>query len=351
MQQRTIQLPLIPLFKQFMASCKSGRMPTATHKPFAKGTIKQYQHVYQLLQAYEQKYHLNLRLVLLKKQTLSLLKKEHKYWQHFFQHFSHYLYHEKGSYDAYSNAVFKIIRTFFNYLLHEKQLPVGLFHRQFKVPQHPLTPIVLQPEQLQFLINDKAFEQSLPRHLKRTKDIFVFGCTVGLRYGDLMKLKKENIFPNGSTHLLQLYTQKTGTAVCIPLPSYLLSLLRKYKGKTGRYLLPRLSGTNLNLQIKQLMEKAGWTQVLPKIRFLKGRPVEIKKEGRSLRFCDQISAHSMRRTAITTLLMLGVPEYMVRRVSGHAPHSQEFYRYVAVAQTYMDRTLLDAYEKLVPQQD
>jgi len=42
----------------------------------------------------------------------------------------------------------------------------------------------------------------------------------------------------------------------------------------------------------------------------------------------------MRRTAITTLLIMGVPEAMVRKISGHAPGSKEFYKYVGIAQDY-----------------
>ncbi len=52
--------------------------------------------------------------------------------------------------------------------------------------------ITLTPEQLQFLIHDKLFEQALPDYLQKTKDIFVFGCTVALRVSDLMQLKPRN---------------------------------------------------------------------------------------------------------------------------------------------------------------
>ena len=38
----------------------------------------------------------------------------------------------------------------------------------------------------------------------------------------------------------------------------------------------------------------------------------------------------MRRTAITTLLLIGVDEISVRRISGHAPGSKEFYKYVVM---------------------
>ena len=55
----------------------------------------------------------------------------------------------------------------------------------------------------------------------------------------------------------------------------------------------------------------------------------------------------MRRTAITTLLLLGVDEISVRRISGHAAGSKEFYRYVVVVQEYMNAKVKEAHIKLL----
>jgi intergrase/recombinase len=44
----------------------------------------------------------------------------------------------------------------------------------------------------------------------------------------------------------------------------------------------------------------------------------------------------MRRTCITIMLQLGMPEHLVRQVSGHAPNSREFFRYVKIAQNWQD---------------
>ena len=52
------------------------------------------------------------------------------------------------------------------------------------------------------------------------------------------------------------------------------------------------------------------------------------------------------RTAITTLLSMGVPEIMLRRISGHAANSPEFYRYVEYAQRFIDEETDRVFEKL-----
>ncbi|MBS3921727.1 MAG: hypothetical protein KGZ37_01090, partial [Nitrosarchaeum sp.] len=134
----------------------------------------------------------------------------------------------------------------------------------------------------------------------------------------------------------------------IPLPNYAVDIINKHKGKYGKYLLPRLSNTNLNIQIKKLIQKAGWDYSAVKVICKQGKLVELKsKNGNAWKFYEHITAHTMRRTAITTLLILGVPEIVVRNVSGHAPGSKEFYKYVSIAQSYLNKEVKIAHQKLM----
>jgi integrase len=163
-----------------------------------------------------------------------------------------------------------------------------------------------------------------------------------------MRLKKQDTYFSQESCNLQLNTLKTGASVTIPLPSYAVDIINKYKTKAGKYVLPRLSNTNLNLQLKTLAEKAGWTYLIPKVRHKQGIASEMKTvKGKCYRFCDHITTHTMRRTAITTLLMMGVSETIVRTISGHAPGSKEFYKYVAIVQNYLNDSVRKAHEKLV----
>jgi len=330
-----------------MADSRSGRRKTAAGKRITKGTIEQYEMSFQLLQFFEACTNKPLRLTLLHRSSLKQIQQEKNYWEKFFLQFSDFVFTQTNCCDNYAANIFKVIKTFWNYLLVERSLPIGQFHRKFRVPQHIFNPVVLSPAQLSFLINDFDFNQSLAAKLIRTKDIFVVGCTLGLRYGDLMRLKKNNLQCTNEGNFIVLHTGKTATELRIPVPEYVTAILKKKQYKKGKFLLPQLSGTNVNLQIKELMEKAGWVYSLPRIRYRKGRPIEIlKRQKQSYRFCDHITAHTMRRTAITTLLMLGVPENVVRRISGHSAGSKEFYRYVAIIQDYLNEKVNAAHEQL-----
>lgn len=341
------RLLLLPLFKKFIADTTSGRRVTPTGKRICKGSVEQYTQVFKLLEQFNQLQQEPIRIQLLNKSSNRMLHSEKLYWKRLFRNFTSWLY-QKNYFDRYVGSIIKIFRTFFNYLAKEQNLTVGNFHHQFRIPTQELTPIVLEPQQLKFLITDNAFRNSLSNTLKKIDDIFIFGCTAGLRYGDLMKLKKTDIQYTQNGTFIILRTSKTGTEVKIPLPQYTLDIINKYQSKKRQYVLPRLANSNMNLQVKKLMEAAGWIYNLPKIRYRQGKSVELKnKQRNTFRFCDHITTHTMRRTAITTLLLMGVEENMVRTISGHSPGSKEFYKYVAVVQSYLNQQVISAYDKLL----
>jgi len=109
--------------------------------------------------------------------TVPVIRTEQRYWKKFFNGYCKFLYNEKGHSDNFAASTFKPIKAFFNFLKTEKALSIGDFHLIFRGPQQQPLPIVLLPEQLQFLINNKSFEQQLPRHLQRTKDLL---CSVAV---------------------------------------------------------------------------------------------------------------------------------------------------------------------------
>ena len=177
------------------------------------------------------------------------------------------------------------------------------------------------------------------------KDIFVFGSTVALRCSDLMALTQANLLKTDTCYYLSMRSKKTKTFTQVKLPDYAIEIIQRYK-KHCKTLLPKLSCYNLNKYLKELIEKAGFTETIGKRREKMGRLKEIKNGTTSYRFCDLVTTHTMRRTAITTMLTLGVPEHIVRSISGHTAMSKEFFKYVAIAQTYKDQEIDKMHEKL-----
>lgn len=340
----------IKLYQQFIKDSLRGKRLQPNGKRISEGTINTYRGTLRLIERFIVESNFELRISEVTKFNTRKLHFEKNYWAKFYKKFTDYLYDKCGHYDNYVGLTIKNIKTFFGYLNKTLLIVTGGFHNQLYVRKETISIVTLLPEELNFLIYNSEFENSLPDYLKKVKDIFVFGCTVALRYSDLMNLKKTNVKINGNEIYLFSKSIKTQCETIIKLPDYIIAILKKYKSQKGNWLLPRYNNVILNKYIKRLAERAGFTNEIYKARDKRGLENEIIIKSHSklkhYRFCDLITTHTMRRTAITTMLCLGMPEHIVRKISGHAPGSKEFYRYVSLAQHYQDKETEIMFSKL-----
>jgi integrase len=343
------EIPFFPLYEKFMADSKNGKRLQPNGKRVGAVTIVNYENPFKLLNKFCEATSFVLRFRPVHYLNSREIQIEKKYWKKFHLKFTNYLYKTCGHYDNYVGSTLKVIRTFFNYINKELMLGIGDFHKFFYVRREEIPVLTLLPEEFNFLIYDTAFHESLPAKLKEAKNIFVFGCTVALRYSDLMALTKANLRIVNNNYYLVVRSKKTGTDTQMKLPDYAIDILEQLKTKGGR-LMPHHHISGFNIYAKIICERAAFTQPVNKFRSIRGELVQIKHHnGKALkqyRFCDLVSSHLMRRTAITTMLCLGVPEQLVRRISGHAPMSKEFFRYISLAQTYQDTEVSKMFEIL-----
>ena len=280
-----------------------------------------------------------------KSKSFRELNTTNKFWKKFGTAYIKYL--QVRSYGVnYIGLHMKVMRTFLRWLETHKNVGLGEYKCVFVLLKEETPIITLSITHLHQLMSD-TFLNSLPFHLHKTAKLMLFGCTVGLRYSDLISLTYRNIEKrDGAVYLVQR-SQKTDTDTRIKLPDYAIEILKTFKGE-GKKLLPFPSMNQFNINLKHLGEKAGWTEDVGKVRLRNGRLMELKtQKGKKYRFCDLLSSHIMRKTAITTLLMNGMPEHMVRRISGHAPNSTEFFRYVRYSQSFMDEYTDAVFHKIM----
>lgn len=337
----------ISLFEKFISESKRDKRLQPNGKKISEGTIKNYISTKNLLLKFCAHKKFKLRIREERKLNQRETQTEQNYWKKFYKKFTDYLYNDLGYFDNYVGNNIKNLKTFFNYLNKETVIKVGNFHKLFYVRKEEIGVFTLMPEELNFLIFDRKFEENLSKRMQEVKDVFIFGCTVALRVSDLLALKRSSIRVVNQQHYLAVRSQKSGIDTLIKLPSYCIDVIAKYRKRNT--LLPKFNKSNLNRYIKLLLEKAGFTQEILLKREKRGRSIVIKphkKNCNTHRFCDVASTHMMRRTAITTMLCLGMPEQVVRKISGHASGSKEFYRYVLWAQTYLDQESEKVFQKL-----
>jgi len=198
-------------------------------KKLRENSLIQYESAFSLIQEFEEFFHEPIHIQLVHRASLRKLNAVRIYWERTHKKLLNFLYQQKKVHDNYAGCIMKVIKTFLRYLVVYRSLPIGDYYKLFRVPKDSFNPVIISPEQLKFLITDSAFEESLSPVLRRTKDMFVFGCTVGLRYQDLISLKKTNLQLDGTAFSLMLNTRKTGTDVSIPLPSYAVAVLNRVK--------------------------------------------------------------------------------------------------------------------------
>ena len=336
------------LYQKLIFDTAKGKRLKKDGKRIKQSSVNGYIYIQKLLLEFTEQTQFELKVYIAGNLTPKETEQAKKYYKKFYKEFTDFLYNQKDLYDNYVCTVIKGIRTFFNYLNTELNINVGDFHKKFYTHNEEVPIVVLTPEQLNYLIHDKELNARLPEHLIKVKDVFIFGCTVALRFSDLMKLKQENILFYGNAYYLKVTSLKTTTNTTIKLPEYAVTILKSYH-KKQKTLLPPHSNAWLNKCLKELAKHLNFSEPMIKYRSKRGvqQPVyknKAKKQHYTL--SDHITTHTMRRTAITTMLRLGMPDQVVRKISGHAANSKEFYRYVEFAQEYVDEHTDKMFEKL-----
>lgn len=153
--------------------------------------------------------------------------------------------------------------------------------------------------------------------LENVKDLFVFGCLVGLRFSDYSNVKPENIIEEDGDTFIKIKTQKTGEVVFIPCHPVVLQIFNKYASNPNK--LPRsISNQKFNAYLHQVCESAGFNQ--------KGRLTAYPE--RPLHEC--ISSHTARRSFATNLFLEGFPVLEIMKITGHKTE-KAFMKYIRVS--------------------
>lgn len=167
-----------------------------------------------------------------------------------------------------------------------------------------------------------AFDFSENLTLETQRDIFIFQCLTGCRYGDLRNLYPANIV-DGVLEYIPSKTRNNRVPAQprIPLTKHALRLVKKYEGidSKGR-LFPFITLWSYNNYLKTIFKKAGISRQVfvydPK------SDTEVPKE-----LHDVASSHMGRRTFVGNAYKKTKDPNIVGAMSGHSNGSKAFARY------------------------
>ena len=340
---------ILNLLDDFIKDSSSGKRLKKNGTRIGDSTVDTYRYFKRVFVLFNEEVNFELKLYIIDNLTQTEKVRAANYWRKFYTAFTNFMYNKMGYYDNYVGNIIKTLRTFFNYIITERHINIGLYHKSFYAPKEEIDIITLSHKQLNYIIFDEQFNQLVKnRELEKVKDIFVFGCTVALRVSDLLSLTPKNLIIKNDKYYLTVKSKKTKTKTSIKLPDYAIAIIKKYH-KQQKTLLPTISMGYLDLQVKLLGKLLPDDFELIKTRERRGKQVVIYKDAKRkihYKLSDHITTHTMRRTAITNMLNLGMPEYMVRKISGHAANSKEFFRYVELSQSFMDKETDHFFDKI-----
>ncbi|MDB2606175.1 site-specific integrase [Zobellia sp.] len=161
--------------------------------------------------------------------------------------------------------------------------------------------IALKEEDLRQLM-DFDFED---KKLERVRDVFVFACSTGMRFGELKLVGKQNV--RDGNILLKEEKGANKKPREIPLNPLAEMILRKYN-----FALPLITNQKHNEYIKDVFKDAGFDYDSEKI-IVKGK-TQIRE---TVPFYQRISTHTARRTFITMMKRKKISDKLIASITGH----------------------------------
>jgi len=222
------------------------------------------------------------------------------------------------------NCYMSMLRTFLKNIStilqqHNIKIDYPFGKGLYEIPEETYgTPIYITIDERN-KIYAKDFESD---KLNRVRDIFVFQCLIGARFGDLCKLTKDNIQGDILSYIARKTKNKKPVTVEIPLHPIAKEILSRYNMPDGK-LLPFITDQRYNEYLKEVFRLAEVTRKVTRLNARTG-------EEETVQINEIASSHMARRTFVGSLFNKEVTTDIICSMSGHKPGSKAFERYYTV---------------------
>lgn len=139
-------------------------------------------------------------------------------------------------------------------------------------------------------------------YLNRARDLFCLCCFTGLRYSDMAKLTKEDIYDNA----IHIVTKKTNASITIELNKYSSEIIGRYDS------LPVISNAKLNYYLKEIGRCAHIDELVKMEYYIGSERIE-----ESIVKWKLLTTHCGRRTFVCNALSLGISPQVIMKWTGH----------------------------------
>ncbi|MFY7669780.1 tyrosine-type recombinase/integrase [Tenacibaculum sp. MEBiC06402] len=257
------------------------------NQEWSKATIKRYNNIKALLEDFEKTKNYKI--------TFNTIN------QKFYTEFTDFCMVHRGHINNTFTRNVGLVKTFLFWALKNGHTYKADFINFKKKPKVITNQIALRKEDLELLL-----QTEMPsKKLEKVKDVFIFSCVTGMRFGELKFVSKNTI--NGKALLLKEEKGSGKKSREIPLSNIALHVLNKYD-----YNLPLIANQKFNDYVKEVFKEAGYTHNVVKTST---RGKEVLRE--EMPFYKRISSHTARRTFITMMKRNGKSDKLIAEISGH----------------------------------
>ncbi|HUZ58299.1 MAG TPA: phage integrase SAM-like domain-containing protein [Hanamia sp.] len=221
----------------------------------------------------------------------------------------------------------KNVKIFMNEAF-ERKLTTNLEYRnrKFRVMEEQVEKIYLSEKELSKIYNLDLKKN--PR-LDKVRDLFIIGCYTGLRFSDLIEVRKENLINQGRQ--IKVRTEKTKENVIVPIHNFVKQILEKYDGS-----LPEsISNQKMNDYIKEIAKLAGIDYEI-KTSITRGGHTEHEVNKKY----ELVTTHTARRSFATNAFLSNVPTISIMKLTGHRTE-KSFMKYIRISQEENANKLLN----------
>ena len=194
-----------------------------------------------------------------------------------------------------------LLKTFLLWALNKKYSFNNSFVNFKKPPKFRTDEIALNIEQVEEIY---AHDFSKNKKFERVRDLFIFGCVTGMRFGNYSTISKNDV-QGDFIRVIDLKSKSKNLS--IPLNNISKLILEKYD-----YKLPSISNQKMNEYIKDVFKELEFTQEIKKTMKYGDQLVEKNSE-----FWKRISSHTARRSFITIMKNKRVPDKVIMSYTGH----------------------------------
>lgn len=263
---------------------KEGDVLTSAGKRFSRYTIRNYNNTVVVLKAFDKRLSFQTINYNTYEKLLKFLNKE---------------------YDHSLNMIGQTVKNLRVFMKQARKDGVhnNSIYESFIIPEEETVDIFLNVEEVKLIYQHRC---TTATH-DLVRDWFIIDCFVGLRISDIDQLNEKNV----QGDLITLFNEKTDVKVVIPIHPYVKKIRKKHGGWPRR-----ISNQKMNENIKEVVKEVGINEVVHYSITKGGVRSDFKYEK-----WEMVSNHTARRSFITNLLIYGVPDTDVMKLTGIKKHS------------------------------